>query len=536
MFIKSWDLAAGMVMLHAFTPSVSAAALPYDAALSVRQNIANTVGSLDYFPNAKPFTFTYSTPAANDTNWIGIWPANGNLPANGEKGKGEDSALLWEYATESDGTLWIDPEDAEPGEYVAFFLAQDGYETLAEPVKISFTGAETKLHFPVQEMTAKNARIGEEWEVNIAGLLLGKGSSKTLKFEKIAGHDWVKVSEDGVLSGSPGPDCSAVASLDILATADNGSTTMLMVKVPVRRAAEKLVEDLSVMSYNLWAGGTNVRRHHEKQLRFILESNVDVIGVQEAASGDHVIRLGKALGWDYWQSNRSAGILSRYPIVEKYGEVEKVEVPVAEVFNSPGGGVRINLNGDAREKEELNFWSAHLHYTPYGPYDFCFDGNTTDEVLYNEAFSGRAGQMAAIVKRIQPQISSSNTILVGDTNAPSHLDWVNSLKEKNCGIGGGFPWPTSIIPTQAGLIDSYRVAHPDPTVVQGTTWSPLYPFNEGLTGKPEPQDRIDFIYGTKGLEVLSSEVLVVGYPKAVPDVRDNEWTSDHKAVLTRYRL
>lgn len=120
-------------------------------------------------------------------------------------------------------------------------------------------------------------------------------------------------------------------------------------------------------------------------------------------------------------------------------------------------------------------------------------------------------------------------------NAPSHLDWVEGLREQNCGVAD-FDWPTSVLPTQAGLIDSYRVAHPDPVALKGTTWSPVYPFNGGTTGDPEPQDRIDFVYATQQLEVISSETVVIGDPQPVPNTADNEWTTDHAVVLTRFQL
>jgi exonuclease III len=136
-----------------------------------------------------------------------------------------------------------------------------------------------------------------------------------------------------------------------------------------------------------------------------------------------------------------------------------------------------------------------------------------------------------------PHLANSDNVpvlLTGDMNAPSHLDYVEGLREKNCGIAD-FGWPTSVMPQQAGLIDSYRVVYPDPVAVQGTTWSPIYPLSEGETGEPEPQDRIDFIYATKQLEVVNSETKVVGKPKSPPDEADNEWTSDHAAMLTRYK-
>jgi endonuclease/exonuclease/phosphatase family metal-dependent hydrolase len=123
-------------------------------------------------------------------------------------------------------------------------------------------------------------------------------------------------------------------------------------------------------------------------------------------------------------------------------------------------------------------------------------------------------------------------VLLGDFNAPSHLDYTESLREKNCGYAN-VSWPTSTHPTDAGMIDSFRVVHPDPAARQGITWSPIFLTNNG---RPEPLDRIDFIYHKSGMTVLSSEDIVVGNPSPEPNHQNNEWTSDHAVVLTVFEL
>lgn len=249
---------------------------------------------------------------------------------------------------------------------------------------------------------------------------------------------------------------------------------------------------------------------------------------QQEASPDHAKRLGQALGWHHYQSSGSVGVISRYPIIEKYGQI------------SASGGVRIDLNGGRDDDPvEINVWSAHLGYTPYGPYNFCFDNMTKEEVLAREAESGRIPQITAILDGIQSQLQEADrvpVILAGDFNAPSHLEWVPSLQEKNCD-NDSLDWPTSILPTEHGLIDSFRVAHPDPAREQATTWSPVFPKHNGATGRDEPQDRIDFVYHTEDrLRVIGSEHLIVGDPAPSPGHKENEWTSDHAAVLTHYEL
>lgn len=89
----------------------------------------------------------------------------------------------------------------------------------------------------------------------------------------------------------------------------------------------------------------------------------------------------------------------------------------------------------------------------------------------------------------------------------------------------------------AGLRDSYREAHPDPVREPGHTWSPIHIRHENDVTRPEPQDRIDYVlHNGRGLEVVDSRTVVTGVPRAWPDVADNDWPSDHAAVLTTFAL
>jgi endonuclease/exonuclease/phosphatase family metal-dependent hydrolase len=520
------------VLVAAYVPAVLSSTLPQG--FTLKRQEASSSFALD--ADNEPLTFTYLTSSPDDTNWIAVWPV-GDGPVDGES---STASLTWDYTPGEEGSVQLSIEELEPGTYEAFFLAEDGYEELAKPIEVVWEGLPADLYFPVEATTLHNARQGEEYEARIDGWVLGKGNAVSIAFEKVSGDEWIEVSSVGTISGIPGKGCADISTAEITATAENGSTATIKVTISVRKPSNKLIEDLSVMSYNTWQGGSNVKNYHAKQLRFLLSINVDIIGLQEAASGNHTIRLGEALGWHYWQSNRSVGILSRYPFVETYGELDPVEIPANDNEASPGGGVRINLNGDSDELVEVNFWSVHLNAYPYGPYHFCDDNQTEQFVLDNETFAGRTPQMASTLAALQSQIGESDDVpvlLVGDFNAPSQLDWTDALAEEHCGIGGNFGWPTSTLPIAAGLIDSFRVANPDPVTAKCESWSPIYPRREGETGVDEPQDRIDFVYGLGGLEVVGSEcVAAEGRLEPVPRHRDNEWTSDHLAVLTRYRM
>ncbi|MFF3713841.1 HAD-IA family hydrolase [Streptomyces phaeochromogenes] len=271
--------------------------------------------------------------------------------------------------------------------------------------------------------------------------------------------------------------------------------------------------ELRVMSWNLWYGGTKVQHHREKQLKIILASGVDVVGLQETY-GTAARELAEALGWEYHQAGENLGVISRFPITGRLGAAD------------PGfygaTGVRVTLGAD----QDVVLWSAHLDYTPYGPYEASFDGLAAPELAAHE--SVRLGQMREILTAMAPDLAARDTtpvLLVGDFNAPSHLDRDDS------------EWPVTRAAEESGLRDSYREAHPDPVGSPGHTWSPVHTEHEDGSGRPEPQDRIDYVlYAGAGLRVLDSRTLVTGTPRTWPDVEDNDWPSDHAAVITTFSL
>lgn len=498
---------------HAFISAVLAflffGAAPAAAAVAAPR----ADGSLSLSKSGPPFTFDYQTGEPDPKNWVGIYPAAGGGPDDEEF---VSDSLAWAYAPLGRGTVEVLATKLQPGKYKAFFLAKDGYKWLAPPIEVVVPGDVPPISFLVESFTTHNARKGDKFEAKLRGLLANNPDAKT-KFAKTAGADWVKISDDGVLSSFPSEGGEAHATIQ--ATASTGTRAQLQVTVPVRNAGSPLVDKLSVMTFNLWIGGTNVDNFHQKQVRFLAKSGVDIVGIQEAWGG-HGTRLANALGWYVWQEPELA-IISRYPIVEVYPPAER------------GGAVRIQLDSAA---SEVIVWNAHLGYDPYGPYDFCFSKMTQDEVFRRETQSRRTPQIIEIVGRMKDAIANAArvpVILTGDFNAPSHIDWTDATRSQHCDVGY-VPWPASQEPTKAGLVDSFRAAHRDPVAVPGNTWSPVYLWNTDEK-RAEPMDRIDFIYH-KGLRVLSSEVTVVGKPKAEPDHKGNEWTSDHAAVKTVFRV
>ncbi|KPI36480.1 uncharacterized protein AB675_2934 [Cyphellophora attinorum] len=472
---------------------------------------------------ATPVTFEYSTPEPHDKNWIGIWPASGGGPEEGHRVA--DHASAWEYAEDSAGRRYINVDNLGAGDYRAYFLAKDIYVSLAAPFNFYYPGYKATLYFPSNETSLRNAREGEAYLENVGGLVIGEGHSIHINFQKAGGDDWIQVWPDGSIRGTPPAGSGGrIAVAQVEGKAADTAPASIQINIMVQRSSERLVDSINVMTWSMWDSGTHFSRYHEKQMRFILGSNVDLIAFQDIAEVpiDHLERIANALGWWRWRGDLRVAIISRYPIVAEFSQI------VTDYFN-PGGGVRVSLNGlNQDDKVAIEFWSVALFPLPYGPNEFCKRDRplTQQQVLANEVHSERMVQLKATMDRIIPQIDNSSgsttpTILAGDFNAPSHLDWVDSLKEKNCGVGGGFPWPSSIIVTAAGMDDSLRVANPDPAKYLGTTWN--------IRKLSDPQDRIDFVYGSKDLEVLASVNTVGG---GDPKARDPEWTSDHAAIVS----
>ncbi|OHE95068.1 endonuclease/exonuclease/phosphatase family [Colletotrichum orchidophilum] len=473
-------------------------------------------GSLSFLPDESLFTFSYSTVEADAKNWIGIYPASGGGPENQTF---VEPSLVWGYAPEAEGTVKIEGSGLVPGDYRAFFLAMDGYAWLASPTEVRVPYASGPVAFLLDEITLKNARVADGYEARIDGLR-SQGGCSEVTFHKVKGSEWIAVSADGLMSGTPDRAGSARVTVELAAAAD-GTSDRLEITIPVKPAGAPLLDEVAFMTFNLWHGGTQVSDYHAKQIRFLASSGADVVGVQEGTGG-HATRLGEALGWYSWQGG-DVGFVSRYPLAEAG----------AHEGGTYAASVRVLLDG---EGEQVALWNVHLGYDPYGPYDFCFDNMTVEEVLAREAESKRTPQITSVVGTMATQLGSAeeiSVVLMGDFNAPSHLDWVDATRGMHCGRGD-VPWPTSVEPTGAGLVDSYRVVYPDPRARPGITWSPIYHENEG---RPEPMDRIDFVYfrGSK-LEVVGSEVVVVGEPAPEPGHEWNEWTSDHAAVLTRFKI
>lgn len=374
--------------------------------------------------------------------------------------------------------------------------------------------------FLVPAFTTRNGRADEPFCATVAGLFRGAGAV----FAKAAGPEWVQVGADGTLTGTP----AEAGTYEVVVTATGGAR--VTVRIPVVGAGDRLVSRLRVMSWNLWLGGTPVTDHRAKQLTVLLDSDVDIVALQETA-GASAKELAEALGWDHHQAGHNLGVISRYPVTARFG------TPAPSGYGA--AGVTVRLDDRAGAAQDITVWSAHLNYTPYGPYDACFDEQPVPVLLEHEEASGRVTEMAEVLRTMSEDLARCDTtpvLLMGDFNTPSHLDWTQDAAPLHGGCGP-VPWPVTKAAEEAGLRDSYRAARPDPVRDPGTTWSPLHPRHEDGSGRSEPQDRIDYVlFAGSGLDVQDSAAHVTGTPRPYPDVADNTWPSDHAAVITTFTV
>ncbi|MEU6253854.1 HAD-IA family hydrolase [Streptomyces sp. NPDC047043] len=303
----------------------------------------------------------------------------------------------------------------------------------------------------------------------------------------------------------------AVPSLAPIDAAPGRTVVASLEEVTPARLRALVGPRLRVMSWNLWYGGAKVDDHRAKQLKVILDTEADVVGLQETA-GTAARELADALGWHHHQAGENLGVISRHPITARLGD--------PDVGFYGAAGVRLRIG----RAHEVDVWTAHLHYTPYGPYEAAFDGLPPKELIAHEEL--RLAQMREALRQIAESGAGERpVILTGDFNCPSHLDRPDVA------------WPVTGAAEEAGLRDSYREARPDPVRDPGHTWSPIHPRHENDPALPEPQDRIDYVlHNGRGLAVVDSRTVVTGVPRAWPDVADNDWPSDHAAVLTTFAL
>ncbi|RAP74194.1 endonuclease/exonuclease/phosphatase family protein [Paenibacillus montanisoli] len=284
----------------------------------------------------------------------------------------------------------------------------------------------------------------------------------------------------------------------------------------------KQQQSVKIMTFNTWLGGEAVRDGINKIAKAVELSGAGIVGFQETPEPGKAVA--EKLGWHYFQNKNgeaNCSVISRFPILEA-SYIEGMSAVLAHIQLPSGQVILVAV--------------THLYYDPYGPYWAMFDKRSVDDIIAMEN-EARGWQMKLVLQELAPHLASDMPLfLMGDFNAPSHLDWSDDRKAQHEGYA--VRWPVSVQAEEAGLLDSYRVVHPDPAAMPGITWSTVHTPEHPWGDNPfEPQDRIDFIYyHGSNVKVVSSEVFVAGEPKGFGSHEDNEWPSDHAAVISTFEL
>lgn len=271
-------------------------------------------------------------------------------------------------------------------------------------------------------------------------------------------------------------------------------------------------QTFKVMSYNIWVGGT---RHQplSQTVKAIQTSKADIVGIQEP--GPNLAAIAKALGWNH---SAESSVITRFSI-EKSWDVPNVSWGAA-IVKLPDG-------------RKVYVYNCHLNAYPYGPYEIRDKkANTVAEAIAVERNAGRLPQVQKFLAHIQSNVpAGASVVFTGDFNAPSHLDWVEATKNRTFNLV--VPWPVSSEVHREGFQDSYRTIHKNPVTKPGYTWSPGYPVPN--IDADDVMDRIDFVY-FRGPGLRPTDSQIVAEPGPLTDIPVDPWPSDHRAVLTTFRL
>ncbi len=279
------------------------------------------------------------------------------------------------------------------------------------------------------------------------------------------------------------------------------------------------VTELTVMSYNIFMGGSGSGQPLSMTAQVIEAGGADIVGIQEsegtAAALASMLRFHHAdLPASPGTGGRlSAAILSRYPITRAFTHGVQIKIP-------PGTDVYV--------------FDVHLTGFPYQPYDIRDGLITTESQAIAEAATVRGGEIRDALSELGSQVPyGAPVFLVGDFNEPSHLDWTSAAADAGLHFKMKVDWPASNAVTGRGLIDAYRTMHRDEVSTHGNTWTPA----PGAFGPPEQEvhDRIDFVYfGGNGIALR--DVNVVGESGDQADVVVAPYPSDHRAVAATFTL
>ena len=266
---------------------------------------------------------------------------------------------------------------------------------------------------------------------------------------------------------------------------------------------------LKVMEFNIEYGGTSI--DFAKVVEAVEAADPDVIGLEEAET--NTSRLAKAAGYSYWSN--AMQVVSRYPLLEP------PDAKGSYLFVQLQPGFCVALS------------NVHLPSDAPGP-TMIRKGKTAEQVIAME----EKVRLPSIQSQLQvlPPLATQGipVFLLGDFNAPSHLDYTAAVAGTRDYVKYPLDWPVSKAVEAAGFIDSWRTVYPDPLKSLGLTWWAARPRVDGWNPGPNaPQDRIDFIYSSGPAKATAGRLAgEEGGPEVTFGVEP--WPSDHRAVMATF--
>ena len=265
---------------------------------------------------------------------------------------------------------------------------------------------------------------------------------------------------------------------------------------------------LKVATFNIEYGGEVI--DFDKVVEAALLLDADVIGIEEAWG--NIPELAEGMGWPYYDPRTQ--LVSKLPLLappDGSGTYDYVEV-------EPGRVVAIG--------------NVHLPSAPYGPRLALLD-RAPDAVIALED-EVRVPALEAIATPLADLATSGMPVfVVGDFNAPSHLDWIEEMVGSRPQVRFPLAWPTSMLMENLGYRDSFREVHPDPVAEPGLTWPAARPrIPDGWNpGAKSLADRIDFVYAAGPVETVDS--IRLGEEGAA-DLSVTPYPTDHRGVVSTF--
>jgi endonuclease/exonuclease/phosphatase family metal-dependent hydrolase len=282
--------------------------------------------------------------------------------------------------------------------------------------------------------------------------------------------------------------------------------------------------ELRVMSFNIWYGGVQV--DFDQVIATLIAADADIVGLQEPDG--QTARIAELAGYPYVDTRRH--ILSRVPLFDS-GLGQRTETGQSPYSLAGLDSDAVHAWAMIAPGQVVAIANLHLTSDPYGP-TVARDGGTLEEILATETAT-RLPEIEPLIAALAPIVADGiPTIVTGDFNSPSHLDWTAARLGTLPQITMEVPWPVTSAMQAAGFTDSFRAVHPDPVSRPGITYSPGFPHPVQQEG--EVHDRIDYIFAANATPLASETWGEAGNPDV--DHAMTPWPSDHRAVVTTFSV